>query len=452
MFTRWDRIRTTRRAFIKGAAAMAGAAGLPALSMARSRGANRKLNIACVGVGGRGGAHVGGCGSENIVALCDVDFAYAARTAKRVPGAKRFDDFRVMLDKMAKDIDAVTICTPDHIHFPVAMACMQLGKHVLIEKPLTQTVWEARTLRKAAHHYKVLTQMGNQGHATEHIRLGKEWFEAGALGEVREVHAWNGGPGEKYFGNPKSYPPRRAPVPASLKWDLWLGPRAQRPFSPAYAPRTWRGWWDFGSGPLGDWGCHTLDLPFWALNLDGPLSVRADVGMVLFRQYIPGWSVVTWEFPARGKLPPVTVTWSDGGRKPKAPAGVERLKGGSGMYMAGSKATLMTGGRPNNGLMLTEPEKFAALKRNQPPKTLPRVQGGHWQEWIRAIKGDGPKPGSNFDYAVPLTQMLLLGAVAERLPGRKLLWDNKAGRFTNSPAANRLLKSPPRKGWQYDLA
>ena len=439
----------TRRGFLRCTVA-AGAAAIPAFHIAKAQGAAAKLRVACVGVGGRGGAHVSASRSQTIVALCDVDSRSFKQRAKQAPNAKTFSDYRVMLDKMGRDIDAVTIATPDHNHFPVAMACMQRGKHVCIEKPLTQTVWEARTLRQAAHRYKVVTQMGNQGHATEHIRAGKEWFEAGALGDVREVHAWNGGPGERYFGNPQSYPPPKEPVPPTLDWDLWLGPRAARPFSSYYAPRTWRGWWDFGNGPLGDWGCHTMDLPFWALNLSGPVSVRAEIGDVRFKPYVPAWAIVTWEFPARGSLPPVTVTWYDGGKKPKAPVGNPKM-GGGGMYMVGSKATLMTGGRPNHDLRLTEPEKFDALKQNQPAKKYPRLKGSHWDEWFRAIKNEGPTPGSNFDYAAPLSQMLVLGGVAERVPGKKLLWDDKAGRFTNSPVANALLKSPPRKGWEYNL-
>jgi len=452
MTTNGRRFDLSRRTFLKGTVALAGACAVPAFHVLGAERAGRKLNIACVGVGGRGGAHLSGCQGENIVALCDVDSNSTAKVAKKLQDAKIFTDFRVMLDKMGKDIDAVTIAVPDHSHYPIAMACMQRGKHVLVEKPLTQTVWEARTLRQAAHKYKVFHQMGNQGHATDHIRAAKEWFEAGVLGEVKEVHAWNGGPSKHYFGDPQSYPPPESPVPPSLDWDLWLGPRAFRPYSTAYAPRTWRGWWDFGNGPLGDWGCHTLDLPFWSLNLDGPVSVEAKVGPVRFPQYIPAWAIVTWEFPARGALPPVTVTWYDGGKRPEPPVGVDpkKLKA-SGMYMVGSKATLMTGGRPNYDLCLTEAEKFQALKANQPPRTIPRVQGGHWAEWIRAIKGEGPTPGSNFDYAVPLSQMLLLGTIAERLPGRKLLWDNKAGTFTNSPEANALLKAPPRKGWEFDL-
>ncbi len=452
MTKRTSRSRLTRRGFLKGAA-MAGAYAVPAVRIVAAEKPGDRLNVACVGVGGRGGAHLSGCRAENIVALCDVDADNLAKVAEKMPDAKTFADFRVMLETMGKDIDAVTIAPPDHTHYPIAMACMERGKHVLIEKPLTQTVWEARTLRRAAHRYNVVHQMGNQGHATDHIRVAKEWFEAGVLGEVREVHAWNGGPGKHYFGDPQRYPPPRPPVPPSLDWDLWLGPRPYRPYSPVYVPRTWRGWWDFGNGPLGDWGCHTLDLPFWSLKLGGPVSVEAKVGGVRFPQYIPAWSTVTWEFPARGQLPPVTVTWYDGGKRPEPPVGVDAKEmKGSGMYMVGSKATLMTGGRPNHDLRLTEPEKFEALKRNQPPRTIPRVKGGHWAEWIRAIKGTGPKPGSHFDYAVPLSQMLLLGTVAERLPGRKLLWDEEAGRFANSPDAGALLKATPRKGWAYDLA
>ncbi len=410
---------------------------------------SRKLNLAFVGVGGRGGANLGGCADENIVALCDVDSERAGGNFNRHPDARRFTDYRVMLEEMGDSIDGVVICTPDHTHFPIAMASMRAGKHVLVEKPLTQTVWEARTLQRAAHHYGVITQMANQGHASEHIRLGKEWFQAGWLGDVTRVEAWNGGPSLRYFGDPKSDPPEEAPVPASLEWDLWLGPRAERPFSRAYHPETWRGWWDFGNGPLGDWAAHTLDLPFWALELGAPVSVYAEVGESDLKNYIPPWSEVLWEFPARGDLPPVTVRWQDGGRRPEPPAGEDSV-GGSGMYMVGTEATLRTGGRPTDGLRISEAEKFAELRQNQPEPTFPRVQD-LWREWIDAIKGDGPTPGSHFDYAAPLTQMALIGTIAQRVPGKKLLWNEETGRFTNSDEANAMLKVPARDGWAYDI-
>lgn len=443
----------TRRTVMKGAALGAGVLSSSLVGRVLAKGANSKVNIASVGVGGRGRSHLSGCREENIVAICDVDFGYAGGNAKSLaPKAKQFNDYRKLIDDMGKDIDGVTICTPDHIHFPVAMHAMQAGKHVLIEKPLTQTVWEARTLQAAAHKYNVISQMGNQGHATEHIRLGKEWYEAGVLGDVKEVHGWNGGPGKSYFGDPKQFPPPKQETPSTMKWDLWLGPRAERPFSSYYAPRTWRAWWDFGNGPLGDWGCHTLDLPFWALDMGAPTSVQAEVGNVRFAPYIPGWSIVKWEFPARGDKPALTLTWYDGGKKPPNPVGVKKGLGGGGMYMVGDKATMMTGGRPNHGLQLTELEKFQELKKNMPAKTHARIEGDHWKEWIRAIKGTGPKPGSNFDYAAPLSQVLLLGTIAQQVPNKKLLWDNESGRFTNSDEANELVKATPRKGWEYDLS
>lgn len=281
--------------------------------------------------------------------------------------------------------------------------------------------------------------------------MGKEWFQAGWLGDVTRVEAWNGGPSERYFGNPQSDPPEEGAIPSSLDWDLWLGPRANRPFSRAYHPETWRGWWDFGNGPLGDWAAHTLDLPFWALELAGPTTVSAEVGPRDLKGYIPAWSQVTWEFPARGTLPPVTVNWYDGGKRPEVPVGKDSI-GGSGMYMVGSEATLSTGGRPTDALQITEEAKFLELRRNQPKPTFPRVPGNHWREWIDAIKSEGATPGSNFDYAAPLTQMALLGTIAQRLPGEKLQWDDAAGRFTNSEPANALLKIAARPGWIYDLA
>jgi len=432
------------------AAMVGGAMVWPSTPIARGANANGKLQIAIVGVGGQGGVHVGGCGREDIVALCDVDSARAAKGFEQVPAARRFSDYRVMLEEMGEKIDAVAISTPDHTHFSIALACMQAGKHVLVEKPLTHTVWEARTLREAAHRYGVVTQMGNQGHATEHIRLGVECFEAGVLGQVRHVEAWNSGPTERWFGNPQSDPPPTEPQPSSLNWDVWLGPRAERPFSSAYHPQTWRGWFDFGNGPLGDWSAHTLDLPFWALRLDAPMSVYAETAERHLAGYIPAWSVVTWEFRARGDLPPVTVRWHDGGKRPPLPVGKEEIDG-SGMYMVGERATLMTGGRPNTGLHITEPDKDEQWRQNRPAQTLPRIQGDHFAEWIGAIKGAGPAPGSNFDYAVPPALRPIgfrSSSVTRDAEGSagQFIAPNAGSRLSISNFADRLLIQPPRTG------
>ncbi|MBD3265026.1 twin-arginine translocation signal domain-containing protein, partial [bacterium] len=272
--------QTTRRNFIKKtSAAAAGISVFAPFSIGRPGDSpNNKIHIAAIGVGGRGSSNLGACDKENIVALCDVDENNAKKNFAKYEPAKKFKDFRVMMDKMGKEIDAVLVSTPDHTHFCAAMAAMQQGKHVYVEKPLAHNVWELRTLRKAAHKYNVITQMGNQGHATDGIRRIKEWYEAGVLGEVREVFAWFDHPnfGSRYFSKPDRFPPRSEEIPETLEFDLLLGPAEKRPFNSCYVPRRWRGWYDFGNGILGDWACHTLDGPFWALDLGMPSVAEAD--------------------------------------------------------------------------------------------------------------------------------------------------------------------------------
>ena len=444
----------SRRALLKSGLAAAAYWSLPRFSIAQGGPApSRKLNLAFVGVGGIGGSALSGCEGENYVAFCDVDEARAAGNYAKHPGVPRFKDFRVMLEKMHREIDAVIVSTPDHTHFAAAILAMERGKHVYVQKPLTHDIWQARTLRRAAHHYKVVTQMGNQGHATEGIRLVKEWYESGALGEVREVHAWLGGPDFAkgvYFQMPKSFPPETSAVPASLDWDLWLGPAKHRTFSGEYVPLRWRGWWDFGTSILGDWACHTLDAPFWALGLGQPTRVS----VVNLEPIAPGFSHrsshIKFEFPARAERPPVTLHWYDGGQKPPIPLNWNRAQPwpGSGMIMVGSKATLMTSGRPDSPRLLLPDADWEAFRRNPPTKTIPRVQGGPFREWIRAIKGEGPAPGSNFDYAAELTEMSLLGVLAQRA-NRDIVWDAQAMRVTNVSGLEGWVREPARRGWRY---
>ncbi|HUG12431.1 MAG TPA: Gfo/Idh/MocA family oxidoreductase, partial [Opitutaceae bacterium] len=267
----------SRRSFLKTSLAASSLFALPRFSIGQEGAPpSRKLNLAFVGAGGIADMAFTGCEGENYVALCDVDDERAAEAFKLYPDAKRFRDFRVMLETMHKDIDAVIVSTPDHTHFAAAYLAMQMGKHVFVQKPLTHDIWQSRTLRKAATYYNVITQMGNQGHATEGIRLQKEWFDAGVLGDVREVHAWFNGPEfvkGPYFRIPESFPPKGGTPPAHLDWDLWLGPAKKRAYNPVYHPLTWRGFWDFGCGELGDWACHTLDAPFWVLDLGAPTRV-----------------------------------------------------------------------------------------------------------------------------------------------------------------------------------
>ena len=446
---------------------------------------SRRLNIALIGVGGQGGASLRneGVQKENIVALCDVDLNRAkngiGRQTKKNPKTKAFRDFRKMLDAMGKDIDAVMIATPDHTHYVAAMAAIERGKHVYCEKPLTHSVAEARKLTEAARKHKVATQMGNQGHSSDHIRLCCEWIWGGALGEVREVNAWSNRPAGGYaFPASMRRPKATPPVPETLDWDLWLGPAKHRPYHPAYCPIFWRAWLDFGTGALGDYGCHVLDPAFWALDLGnrGPVTVEASVsyngnpefwlprfdGTKRFKSELPGYleelrretyptaSIVRYQFPASGKMPPVTLTWHDGGLLPPRPEGRRRGYGGNGAFILGDKAALHHGSHGAGGCRIFPEEKMQAYLKSdrRAPETLERVplgKDGHRQDWIRACKDGKPASGS-FDYGGPLTELVLVGIIAMRLPDTKLRWDSTKMVFDDK-GATALVTPEYRKGW-----
>lgn len=441
-----------RRFLTTSTAATAGSFALPRFSIGKpGPSANSRVNLAFIGVGGRGIRNLNGLAHENVVAMCDVDDQEAAAAYKQHPKAKRFKDFRVMLDKMEKDIDGVVISTPDHTHFVATMASMELGKHVFCEKPLVHNVWQARMLKKGAKHYKVISQMGNQGHATEGIRFMKEWYEAGALGEVSEVHAWLSGPnfGSRYFAKADQSPPAKQAVPSHLDWDLWLGPVAKEiDYNEIYTPKRWRGYYDFGGGLLGDWSCHTLDGPFWALGLGMPTRVEAIKRESSDELVCPDSSQIEFEFAGRDGKAPTTLTWYDGGNKPENQKqwGLESI-GREGMIMSGSKASLLSGTRPDSPRLIPG-DYWQEFRQNLPEKTIPRVKGGHYQEWTSAIKGDGPTPGSNFDYASELTEMILVGVLAQRFGGR-LDYDAANMKVTNRPELDAYLKEPVRPGWEY---
>jgi predicted dehydrogenase len=456
--------------FLKSSALAAAASALPRFSIGQPGGSpNGRINVACVGIGNRGWYAVSELMKDprvNIVAVCDVDQVLVNKTYKNAAELKKkseltcaeltaaplFADYREMFAKLGDKFDAVTVSTPDHHHYPAAMMAIQRGKHVYVEKPLTHSVGEARALRDAAKKKGIISQMGNQGRATEGIRLMKEWVSAGVIGEVREVTAWSPTFSDNYFRRPASLPLPAQTPPPTLSYDFWLGPADERPYHESVTPVRWRGWWNFGNGMLGDWACHTLDAPFWALELGAPSSVEAEVESAN-GEIAPLWAEVTYKFPARGKRPPVTLKWLEGAeKKPKAPQGWEddAKKSGfpsRGMMMHGSTKTLIApGGRPDSPRLVGN-AVMEEFKKNRPAATIPRVVGGPMKEWLDAIAKTGPMPGSNFEYSVPLSEMVLLGVVAMRT-GKRLEWDAKTGRVTNDPKLNELIRVKARSGWK----
>ncbi len=431
-----------------------------------------KVHIAGIGVGGRGASVLRELESQNIVALCDVDDRRAAETYKRYPKAPRYKDFRVMLEKQ-KDIDAVVICTPDHTHAVAAMAAMQLGKHVYVEKPLTHDIYEARMLTEAAARYKVVTQMGNQGSSANGIRETQEIIDAGIIGDVTRVHVWTNRP---VWPQGVPTPTDKPPVPAELDWDLWLGPAPYRDYHPNYLPFKWRGWWDFGTGALGDMGCHFLDTPYKALRLHYPVAAEASAAQVWSGDFIeadyadscPPAAKVHIYFPQRGQMPPVEIVWYDGGIQPARPEelGPNEPFGDwdGGILFEGSKGKLMCGIFGSNPTLLpTSVNKYF----QKPEPTLPRIEETHQMNWIYGITRGTPTT-SSFDYAGPFTEMVLMGNLAVRCfnmkklkPGKKpgdwapyeypgrirLEWDGDNMRVTNFEPANAWVKREYRKGW-----
>lgn len=444
----------SRRSFLKTGTA---AAAMFSIVPSHVIGANgqtppsEKLNIAGIGIGGQGRGNLGACRKENIVALCDVDSVYGGKTFDAHPSAARYVDYRVMLEKQ-KDIDAVVIATPDHTHAVITMAAIELGKHVFCQKPLTHTVHEARKITEAARASKVQTQMGNQGHSTESIRLVREWIQSGSIGDVKEVHAWTDRPDKgPWYANfaARDLPTEFPPVPDTLNWDLWLGPADDRKYSPAYHPFKWRAWLDFGTGALGDMGCHILDPACWALDLMNPTSITAEVKHLkpeLMDEAHPIATTVTYEFPQRGKLCPMKLVWHDGVFNPPRPEMLEdsRTLPPSGAVIYGEKETILHGSHGAGGARIIPEVRMQEF--TLPEKTIPRVVDGHMGDWLRACK-DGNPASSNFaDYGGQLTQMVLLGVAAQRMPGVKLNWNAEKFEFDNQEA-NQYLHTPYRNGW-----
>jgi predicted dehydrogenase len=456
--------RTSRRQFIQESA-LAGigfwAAG--GLTAQESKSANDKIRFACIGVGGKGSSdtdHVGQLGE--IVALCDVDETFLENKAKKFPQAKKFADFREMLEKMGKDIDAVTVSTPDHMHAPASVMAMKMGKHVYCQKPLCHDVYEARVMRETAAKMKLATSMGNQGTANSTLRTGVEVIQSGALGAVKEVHAWTNRPiwpqAPKVMTRPKE-----DPVPKYLSWDLWLGTAPVRPYSHggakpeshrgAYHDFNWRGWWDFGTGALGDMACHTMNMPYMALKLGHPDSIVAECGDLNPETY-PSWATVTYQYPARGSLPPVKFVWYEGqkdGKKNLPP--LDLLQGEpanqSASLIIGEKGTMYSPADYGERWVLLPKKQFEGFKNPTPTLARHTTRNDDLNQkadWVAAIKG-GPKALANFDYAGLLAEAILLGNVAIRMQGKKLEWDGPGFVVKNDSQANQYLKREYRKGW-----
>jgi len=432
----------TRRAFLRDAA-WAGS-GLIILSnsrLVRGTQANSKLNIAAIGVAGRGGDDVNGVASQNLVALCDVHESHAAKMFDKFPSAKKYRDFRRMFDEIHGQIDAVVIGTPDHTHAPAGVMAMKLGKHCYCEKPLTHSVHEARVMANLANEKKLVTQMGTQIHAGTNYRRVVELVQTGAIGSVAEVHVWMGanlnGPAVPTDRSQPDAPTDKPDVPADLDWDLWLGPAAYRPYSPAYAPFHWRYWWNFANGQLGDFFCHFCDLAFWALKLRHPTTVEAD-GPV-HPESASRWTVAKQQYPARGDLPPVALTWYNGGPYPAFMKERNIPAWNSAVLFVGSKGMLIS---DYNRHQLLPEENFVDFQRPAPfiPDSI-----GHHEEWIAACKTGGPTT-CNFDYSGALTEAALLCNVALRA-GEKLTWDAKALKAVNCAKADVFIHREYRKGW-----
>jgi predicted dehydrogenase len=449
-------MRHTRREFLSAAGAAVTAFTIVPRHVLGGAGflpPSERINVAGIGAGGMGGGDIATVAKlgANIVALCDVDESRAAGSFAAFPQARRYKDFRRLIDQEAANIDAVTVGTPDHIHAVAAIAAIRAGKHVYCQKPLTRTLHECRELTKAAHAAGVATQMGNQGHATEGARLTNEWIQAGVIGEVREVHAWSDRAG-RLWKQGIGRPAETHAIPPTLDWNLWLGPAPERPYHPAYAPFSWRGWRDFGTGAMGDMGCHIIDHPVWALNLGAPTTVESRTtldgsfldGDSPNLETFPVAALIYYDFPARGNLPPVRMTWYDGGLMPPAPAELtadQRLPDNGVLYI-GTKGKMYHsshGGMPQ--LLPRELHDEAATV----PKTMERSPG-HYEEWVAACKG-GPKPVSNFDFAGPMTETALVGVLSLYAPGKRLEWDGENLRVKNSPELDRYIRTEYRNGW-----
>jgi predicted dehydrogenase len=463
---------TRRRALQLGTAGTLGYLfTAPALSVRRVYGANDKLRVAGIGIGGKGQSDIEQAAQlMEVVALCDIDDERLTARSKTWPAARKYFDYRKLFDEMAKEIDAVTVSTADHSHAPAAVLAMRAGKHVYCQKPLTQTVFEARLMREEAAKHKVCTQMGNQGSALNGLRRAVELVHAGTLGTVREAHVWTNRPAHYWKQSPDiTSRPKEAPVPKHVHWEEWIGPAPMRPYAiafaprPAYHPHDWRGYWDFGTGALGDMACHTANMAFRALALDAPIAVVAEAGEINPETY-PAWAHIQYVFAARGASPACTLHWYEGkrdGKKVLPPEDLlaKLLKKGekladSGSILVGDKGILFSPNDYGAQFRLTPEKDFEGVQTTKPEKAaagVDRDEDPHMKkEWVEAIRSGKPAlASSNFDYAGRLTETMLLGNIAVRFAGQKLAWDATKLRFTNSGPATKLVSKEYRKGWDF---
>jgi predicted dehydrogenase len=448
--------KLSRRDYIKMSLLGAGSLAFGGFTIGKTGiSANSKLNVALIGAGGISKTAFNDCQKENVIAIVDVDDISGADGFKTFPNAKQYKDWRKMLDAHYKELDLVIVSTPDHTHFAATFAAMERGIAVHTQKPLTHNIWQARTLQAAAKKFKVQTVMGNQGHNFEGMRLIKDWYDAGLTGNVREVHAWTNRTTTNNANAKRQFPAE--PVPKTLDWDLWIGPTRERPYNKDFCPSKWRWHWDYGSGGLGDIGCHTLDIPVYTMGLGYPSAVYMNESLD-FRQEFdnkkPNSEAATYifEFPAVGKQPAVKVFWYEGGRMPKFPKAIlsespemKKAISAGGCMMVGDKNTIFSPSmRPVSPKLLNNWEE---IKRNLPEKKTPRAVGNPVQEIMAAVRGDIPKCGSNFDYAVPLTEIVLLGTIANR-SNKKVVYNPEKMTFSDN-TLNAYIKEPVRKGWEY---
>ncbi|MCE9602992.1 MAG: Gfo/Idh/MocA family oxidoreductase [Gemmatimonadetes bacterium] len=437
-----------RRTFVGGLAAAGALAAVPRPlhALVDRQQPTQKLRVACIGVGGMGFNDVRGMSGEQLVAFADVDWKSAERAFRAFPNAKRYKDFREMLEKERNNIDAVTVSTPDHVHAAAAMMALKMGKHVYCQKPLARTIGEVRALKsEAAKRPRQATQMGNQGHSAEGIRLIREWVEAGLIGPVRRVEYWTNRPIWPQAFNRSSVAHN---IPETLDWNLWLGPAKERPYNPAYAPFNWRGWWDFGTGAMGDMACHLMDAAYWTLGLKYPSRITPE-STLLFSETAPTSERIEYEFPAIGDRPAVTLSWRDGSLFPPRPEGWPEIEdwpfdreGGQVWY--GDKGMLLAGTYGENPRLL-DPKVAAEIAATPLPKKYPRTEGVY-KEWISAIK-DGKQPGSDFaGYAGPMTEMIVIGCLATRM-GQALVMDPDTGVIKNATPPSEWVNPTFRAGW-----